>query len=157
MVIPAPEATIAGPEEIRIVRADARTKSDVARMRRALYEYLISLDDAPPPTWRCTVAKDLENQRCIVLIARLGDIPVGTLTANWDSTGWAMLRDGWVDTGFRRKGVARALINAVQRELAAAGARYVAAKYQVSNHSAAAAWTSLGFVANTEIARKEIG
>ena len=145
-----------GSNELTVAPVDESTKSSVIRMRKALFEYLVSQDDWLPPSSHRSVDADLEDPKCLILVAVKDGCPIATLSASWDSSGWAMLKDGWVDPGNRRKGVMRVLTDAAERELTAVGAHHVAVKYQSSNIVASASWASIGFEPTTVIATKEL-
>ncbi len=86
----------------------------------------------------------------LLLVAEAGGRIVGTVIGGWD--GWrAQIARLSTDAGWRRKGVARALVREIERRLYARGARRVYALVDKRSPPAIPFWESYGYVANDNI------
>jgi ribosomal protein S18 acetylase RimI-like enzyme len=93
----------------------------------------------------------LERDPEALLIAELGDTPVGALVAGWDGWRGNMYRLA-VLAPYRRRGVARKLVDEAHRRLAARGARRVTALVAPDERDAVGLWEAMGY-ARDAIAR----
>ncbi|MDQ1537420.1 MAG: hypothetical protein QOE58_1813, partial [Actinomycetota bacterium] len=86
----------------------------------------------------------------VVLLARMGTTPAGSaMYSERDATdpGDCALYGMWVDPGFRRQGVGRALVQAVVARACAAGKRRVVLHVVADNAGARSLYEGEGFVA----------
>jgi ribosomal protein S18 acetylase RimI-like enzyme len=119
----------AGPADIPAVLAiweQARSAAAVTRDDDAAIEWLLERDPEA------------------LLIAELGATPVGTLVAGWDGWRGNMYRLA-VLAPYRRRGVARRLVDEAHRRLAARGARRVTALVAPDEDDAVALWQAMGY------------
>ena len=77
---------------------------------------------------------------------------VGTLIVGWDGWRCHMYRLA-VEPAYRRRGIARALIDEAQRRAIDHGARRIDATVHLENGGAIAAWESAGFAVEPESGR----
>lgn len=86
----------------------------------------------------------------VVLLARVGRAPAGSAMYSVygaNDPGDAHLFGMWVDPGFRRVGVGRALVDAVMAQARAAGKRRLVLRVVAGNAGAGALYEAAGFVA----------
>ena len=101
-----------------------------------------------------SVTDDLAGVRALMahdpealIVAEVAGRLVGTLIAGWD--GWrAHLHRLVVHPGWRRRGIASALVTDAERRLAARGARRAGAVVFSGDPGAAAFWEAAGYSAN---------
>ena len=87
-----------------------------------------------------------------VLVAELDGALVGALVAAWDGWRGNMYRLA-VRSGQRRRGIARALVEAGEASLRERGARRVTALVAADDDPATALWRAAGYEHNAHIAR----
>jgi ribosomal protein S18 acetylase RimI-like enzyme len=90
--------------------------------------------------------------RSLLLVADEGEAIVGTLVVGWDGWRGNMYRLA-VREDFRRRGIARSLVDAGHRHLRAVGAPRVTALVGVEESDAAALWRAAGYELDEKIAR----
>jgi ribosomal protein S18 acetylase RimI-like enzyme len=93
----------------------------------------------------------LERDPAALLVAEVGERPVGVLIAAWDGWRGNMYRLAVLAT-HRRRGVARRLVDEGHRRLAARGARRVTALVGGDEPDAVGLWQAMGY-ADDGIAR----
>jgi ribosomal protein S18 acetylase RimI-like enzyme len=86
----------------------------------------------------------LERDPEALLLAEVGDEPVGALIAAWDGWRANMYRLAVLDE-HRRRGIARRLVDEGHRRLTARGARRVTALVAPDEPAAVALWRSAGY------------
>lgn len=91
-----------------------------------------------------SVASELENELALWLVALEGDTVAGYVGSQ-TVMGETDMMNIAVAPAFRRKGIARALIQALLRELARRGSRCLTLEVRASNAPARALYESLGF------------
>lgn len=91
-----------------------------------------------------SVASELENPLSLWLVALEGDTVAGYVGSQ-TVMGETDMMNIAVAPAFRRKGIARALIQALLRELARQGSRCLTLEVRASNAPARALYESLGF------------
>jgi ribosomal protein S18 acetylase RimI-like enzyme len=100
---------------------------------------------ASTPDTPQAIANLLDRDPGALLVAQVDDGPIaGTLIAAWDGWRGNMYRLA-VDPPDRRRGIARALVEAGERRLRAQGARRVTAIVARGDERAAGLWTAVGY------------
>jgi len=94
----------------------------------------------------------LAVEKRALLIAEQDGRIVGALVAGWDGWRGNMYRLA-VLTEYRRRGIARALVDAGHEHLREQGARRVTALVGVGEDEAEALWQAAGYTLDTEISR----
>lgn len=86
----------------------------------------------------------------LLLVAETEGQVIGTVIGGWD--GWrAQIARLATDPGFRRKGVAKALVEEIERRLRARGAKRVYALVDKRSPPAVPFWEARGYAANENI------
>jgi ribosomal protein S18 acetylase RimI-like enzyme len=94
----------------------------------------------------------LERDPEALLLAEIGDTPVGVLIAAWDGWRGNMYRLA-VEPAQRRRGIGLALVRAGERHLEAQGARRVTALVVHGDADAVSLWAAAGYARDETIAR----
>lgn len=87
-----------------------------------------------------------------VLVAELEDLVVGSLTVGWDGWRGNMYRLA-VRPEFRRRGIARRLVDVGHAHLRGVGARRLTALVAHEEEEAVAVWLSVGYELDEQISR----
>ena len=98
------------------------------------------------------VRRRLKRDRRLFVLAWDGVRLVGTIMAGWDGWRASMARLA-VDPQYRRIGLARALVERVERELRSLGARRIGAIVLKNNRGGRAFWSSAGYELDREDVR----
>jgi ribosomal protein S18 acetylase RimI-like enzyme len=122
---------------MRIRAAAADEAAEVLAVWRSAAE-ATSTDDLP------SVRAAIDAHHAAFLVAEDGGRVVGTLIAGWDGWRGNFYRLA-VLPGYRRRGVARALVDEGERELRALGARRLAAIVVLARDPAVGFWTAAGY------------
>ncbi len=130
---------------VRVRFCPCRVK-DVAEVIRFWNEFGAghSLKDEP-----AAVRRRLKRDRRLFVLAWAGVRLVGTIMAGWDGWRASMARLA-VDPQYRRIGLARALVERVERELRSLGARRIGAIVLKNNRGGRAFWSSAGYELDRE-------
>ena len=117
----------------------------------AFWERAAENEDRPPDSpdaVRRLIARDPEALLLVFDDQRI----VGSLIVGWD--GWrSHLYRLAVDPAHRRRGIGRALLDAAEERLSAAGARRIDAMVLDANHSAHELWSRAGYTRQSTWAR----
>jgi ribosomal protein S18 acetylase RimI-like enzyme len=106
-----------------------------------------SLKDEP-----AAVRRRLKRDRRLFLLAWDGGRLVGTIMAGWDGWRASMARLA-IDPQYRRIGLARSLVERVERELRSLGARRIGAVVLKNNRDGRAFWSNVGYELDREDVR----
>lgn len=107
----------------------------------------------PRPTDRPdALLRRLERDRDLFVLAWDDDRLVGSLMGGWDGWRGQMYRLA-VDPAYRRRGIARQLVQAVEERLRALGAERITSLVFVHEPGAADLWRSLGYEPDPATAR----
>ena len=98
------------------------------------------------------IRKRLERDADLFLLAWDGDRLVGSLIGGWDGWRGNMYRLA-VAPDYRRRGIARKLVGAVERRLRLRGAERITALVARYEEPARAFWRSVDYVDDTEMGR----
>jgi ribosomal protein S18 acetylase RimI-like enzyme len=93
---------------------------------------------------QASLTRLLEHDPDALLVAESGGLVVGSLIAGWDGWRGNMYRLA-VAPDHRRRGVARALVEAGEERLAALGARRIGAAVITARDVSNATWTGVGY------------
>ncbi len=109
----------------------------------ALLDLWHHADASPSPTDTPEqVTEVIRDPAAVVLVAVDGDLLVGSIIGAWD--GWrANIYRLAVLRSYRRRGIARALVAAVEEQLAARGARRISALVEHDHPWAVGFWDSI--------------
>ena len=107
----------------------------------------------PRPTdHAAALARRLERDRALFALAWHGERLVGTLMGGWDGWRGNMYRLA-VDPEYRRQGIARRLVEAVETQLRELGAERITSLVFAHEPGAADLWRSLGYSPDPTTAR----
>ena len=106
-----------------------------------------SLKDEP-----AAVLRRLKRDRRLFLLAWDDGRLVGTIMAGWDGWRASMARLA-IDPQYRRIGLARSLVERVERELRSLGARRIGAIVLKNNRGGRAFWSNVGYELDREDVR----
>ena len=98
------------------------------------------------------IRKRLERDADLFLLAWDGDRLVGSLIGGWDGWRGNMYRLA-VGPDYRRRGIARKLVGAVERRLRLLGAERITALVTKHEAPAKAFWRNVGYIDDTEMGR----
>lgn len=123
-----------------------RSEMTITKMRREHVSQVAELEKVcfSDPWSEKSVASELENELALWLVALEGDTVAGYVGSQ-TVMGETDMMNIAVAPAFRRKGIARALIQALLRELARQGSRCLTLEVRASNAPARALYESLGF------------
>jgi ribosomal protein S18 acetylase RimI-like enzyme len=105
----------------------------------------------PDEVWAEMIGRGAASDRAENLVAYVDGTPAGMGYVGVDDDGVASVFAMWVAPGFRRRGVASALLFRMRSVAVAAGARYVQLWATVGNEGAAELYRGAGFRATGEV------
>ena len=122
--------------EYEIVRMEAAHVPQIAALERSAF---------PDPWSESSVASELDNPLSLWLVAQAGGEVLGYVGSQ-SVMGEADMMNLAVLPAARRRGIARALVTALIRELAGGGVHSLTLEVRASNGPAKALYGSMGFV-----------
>jgi ribosomal protein S18 acetylase RimI-like enzyme len=118
---------------------EERDEEAVAKLWREAFP-----DDPPWNVPEEDIRRKLQIQRELFLVSAIGEEIAGTAMAGYDGhRGWVYCVA--VDPAHRRKGIGRALMDRVERDLTRMGCRKLNLQVRKSNEEAAAFYEKLGY------------
>ncbi len=127
-------------QRIRIRRCRPKDTAEVLK----LWKRAAAAHSVPEPDRPAAVRNRLRRDRQLFLLAWAGSRLVGTLMGGWDGWRASMARLA-VHSQYRRRGVARLLVERVERELKALGAKRISGIVLEDNRTGRAFWSSAGY------------
>lgn len=126
--------------------------------------YLAAAPPLPAAAWAVRFRNSVVVADRFLLVASVDGDPAGFVWANEvlpfipDSSVGAVgrIEACWVVPAHRKRGVARALVSALETELARRGVRFVEANWLMDNPDAGHAWAALGFAPCRTLVRKAL-
>jgi ribosomal protein S18 acetylase RimI-like enzyme len=94
----------------------------------------------------------LRRDRHLFLLAWDGTRLVGSAIGGWDGWRAGMYRLA-VDAAYRRRGVARMLVRAIEKELRRLGAKRISALVASGNHAGRGFWNAAGYTLDDQVVR----
>lgn len=132
--------------------AVARLAGELVRMHHAFDARRFFLPEKVEEGYAWWLGREMERDEVVLMVAARGDAVVGYTYARIEERDWNQLLDAhgalhdlWVEPAERRRGVARALVEATVAALEAKGAPRVVLHTAAGNEAAAAFFATLGF------------
>jgi GNAT superfamily N-acetyltransferase len=166
----APRLPPAAVEQLEIRRARPAERDVLLAMWLRLIEHHQRLDPAYPVPGslrlglRSELDRGLTRPGCALWLALCGDAPLGFSfaeveagAARGDRTAVGWIHELWVEPGWRRRGVAAALVERARAFLAEQQGGRIAVRVEAANEAALAFWRAQGFRARAQVLELDDG